>query len=146
MNRYRSDGGEPELRDYGPAPFVVNIDRASNMNPNYRNALWSGDHLQLTLMTIPVGGDIGQEMHSDTDQFIRVERGYGLVQMGPNKDDFTVEEKVNGSDAFIIPAGTWHNLTNIGHIPLRLYSIYAPPKHPRGTVHPTKEIAEWEEG
>lgn len=75
MNRDRQSSFDSGLRDYGPAPLIVNIDRATKMNPNYRTALWTGEHLQLTLMSIPVGGDIGLEMHPDVDQFIRIESG-----------------------------------------------------------------------
>lgn len=70
------------LKDYGDSPIVVNIDRFTKLNPNYRTALWTGSYLQVTLMSIPVGGDIGKEMHPDTDQFIRIEEGSALVVMG----------------------------------------------------------------
>jgi len=93
-------------------------------------------------MTIPVGGDIGLETHPDTDQFLRIEEGQGLVQMGPSREKVTLKQTVVPDSAVFVPAGTWHNITNIGNVPLKLYSIYAPPHHPHGTVHPTKEIAE----
>lgn len=133
------------LYDHGDEPFVFNIDRYTKMNPNYRTALWTGDHLQLTLMSIPVGGDIGLESHPNLDQFIRVEAGVGMVKMGKSKDRLNLVQRVNGDYAIIIPAGYWHNLINVGNVPLKLYSIYAPPQHPFGTVHATKEIAEREE-
>lgn len=132
----------PQIKDCGPEPMIANIDRLTKMNSNYRTALWTGDHLQVTLMCIPVGGDIGLEMHEDTDQFIRIEDGYALVKMGKCKDDLNCQRRVNGNFAFVIPACTWHNIVNIGRTPLKLYSIYAPPKHPFGTVHRTKEEAE----
>ena len=131
-----------ELRDYGPEPLVVNIERFSNINPNFRTALWTGKHLQVTLMSIKVGGDIGLEAHPHLDQFIRVVSGYGLVKMGKSKENLDLQKRVDGNFAVIIPAGTWHNLINIGNRPLKLYSIYAPPEHPFGTIHQTKEIAE----
>ncbi|WP_226035228.1 cupin domain-containing protein [Aquibacillus saliphilus] len=130
-----------ELRDYGADPFVVNIEKAAKQNKNYRTALWTGDHLQVTLMSIKVGGDIGLETHPNLDQFIRIDQGQGLVQMGDSKDNLTFKEKVYDNYAIIIPAGKWHNLTNTGNEPIKLYSIYAPPQHPFGTVHETKEIA-----
>lgn len=142
MNRYQSEG---QLQDYGPEPLIVNIKRFAELNPNYRTALWTGQHLQVTLMSIRVGGDIGLEMHPNLDQFIRVESGCGLVKMSSPKDGLNIERKVDGNYAIIIPAGTWHNLINIGNRPLKLYSIYAPPQHPFGTVHETKEIAEEDE-
>ena len=143
MDRCRSDG---DICDYGPEPLIVNIDRFSKSNSNYRTALWTGQHLQVTLMSIRVGGDIGLEMHPDLDQFIRVESGYGLVKMGNSKDKLNYQKQVDGNYAIIIPAGTWHNLINIGNRPLKLYSIYVPPQHPFGTIHETKEIAEEAEG
>ncbi|WP_020156574.1 cupin domain-containing protein [Caldibacillus debilis] len=130
-----------ELRDYGGKPFVVNIERAAEQNQNYRTALWTGKHLQVTLMSIEVGGDIGLEVHPNVDQFIRIEQGQGLVQMGKRKDRLDLERSVSEDDAIMIPAGTWHNVTNTGHVPLKLYSIYAPPEHPFGTVHRTKAEA-----
>ncbi|HPW40751.1 MAG TPA: cupin domain-containing protein [Bacillota bacterium] len=131
-----------ELQDYGPEPFVVNIEEASKQNNNFRTALWTGRHLQLTLMSIRVGGDIGLEMHPDLDQFIRIEEGQGIVKMGDRKDRLNFQRKVYDDFAFIIPAGTWHNLINTGNKPIKLYSIYAPPQHPKGTVHKTKADAE----
>ncbi|KYD22164.1 hypothetical protein B4109_0179 [Geobacillus stearothermophilus] len=129
------------MRDYGGKPFVVNIERAAEQNQNFRTALWTGKHLQVTLMSIEVGGDIGLEVHPNVDQFIRIEQGQGLVQMGERKDRLDFERIVSEDDAIMIPAGTWHNVTNIGHVPLKLYSIYAPPEHPFGTVHRTKAEA-----
>jgi mannose-6-phosphate isomerase-like protein (cupin superfamily) len=131
-----------ELQDYGPEPFVVNIEEITKQNNNYRTTLWTGSYLQLTLMSIKVGEDIGLEIHPNLDQFIRIEEGQGLVMMGDRKDRLNFQEKVYDDFAFIIPAGTWHNLINTGRTPLKLYSIYAPPQHPKGTVHETKAIAE----
>lgn len=131
--------GMDRLIDYGPKPFVVNIHKAAELNDNFRTALWTGDHLQLTLMSIEPGGDIGQEIHQNLDQFIRIEEGQGLVQMGRQRDRMDFRERVHDDFAFVIPAGTWHNLINTGSRPLKLYSIYAPPQHPWGTVHETKE-------
>jgi len=131
-----------KLKDYGPEPFVVNIEEVTKQNNTYRTALWTGSHLQLTLMNINVGEDIGLEVHPNLDQFIRIEEGQGLVKMGNRKDRLDFQEKVYDDFAIIIPAGKWHNLINTGKKPLKLYSIYAPPQHPKGTVHDTKAIAE----
>lgn len=130
------------IKDYGPSPFVVDIEKVTEANDTFRTALWTGEHLQLTLMSIPPKESIGLEMHDYLDQFIRVEEGKGLVMMGYQPDQLTLQQPVSGSDAFIIPAGTWHNLVNTGTTPLKLYSIYAPPQHPFGTVHQTKADAE----
>ena len=124
--------------EFGPRPFVVDIDRATKENTAFRRALWTGKYLQLTLMSIPVGGEVGLEIHPDTDQFFRCEAGEGIVLMGYRKDCLQFRRSFNENDAIIIPAGTWHNLVNTGNCPLKLYSIYAPPHHPHGTVHLTK--------
>lgn len=127
--------------DRGPEPFVINIDKATKQNDTFRTALWTGRYLQLTLMSIDVGEAIGLEMHPDIDQFIRIEQGHGLVKMGDSKNDLNFQRSFSDGYAVIIPAGKWHNLINTGNIPLKLYSIYAPPKHPKGTVHKTKADA-----
>ena len=129
------------LKDYGPQPYVVDIDKATKQNDNYRTALWTGNHLQLTLMSIKVGGDIGVEVHPVIDQFIRIEDGQGIAQMGPSRNNLNFQRNVYDGFAIFVPAGTWHNVVNTGNKPLKLYSIYAPPQHPHGTVHATKEIA-----
>ncbi|NMO95527.1 cupin domain-containing protein [Paenibacillus lemnae] len=129
------------IKDYGPNPFVVNIDEVTKLNHTYRTALWTGTYLQLTLMSLGAGEDIGLEMHPDVDQFIRIEQGQGIVQMGKSKENLDYVKNVADDYAIIIPAGTWHNLTNTGDVPLKLYSIYGPPNHPFGTVHVTKADA-----
>lgn len=127
--------------DYGSQPFVVNIEQTTKENTMFRRALWTGTHLQLTLMSIGVGEDIGLEIHPHLDQFLRLEGGIGLVQMGSNRTNLDFQREVTAGDAIFVPAGKWHNLTNTGNVPIKLYSIYAPPQHPFGTVHETKEIA-----
>lgn len=117
---------------------MVNIRQAALQNRTFRTALWTGKYLQLTLMNIGVGEEIGLEVHRDHDQFIRIEQGQGLVQMGDRRDRLSFQMPVYDNYAIFIPAGTWHNLINTGNRPLKLYSIYAPPEHPFGTVHPTK--------
>ena len=133
---------QPTNRDYGSQPFVVNINQATKQNNAFRTALWTGEHFQVTLMSIPVGEDIGLEVHPTTDQFIRLEEGQGLVRMGNSKDQVDFEQMVYDDDAVMVPAGKWHNIINTGTKPLKVYVIYAPPEHPFGTVHPTKASAE----
>ena len=130
--------------DHGPKPYAANIMHAARQNHNFRTAFWSGCHLQMTLMCIPVCGDIGVEMHSDTDQFIRVEEGQAIVRMGTCKDKLDFHYRLGVGDAVFVPSGTWHNVSNTGNCPLKLSSLYAPPKHPRGTIHHTKADAEEE--
>lgn len=128
-------------KDYGKEPFVVNIEEATLANANYRTALWTGELLQVTLMSIPVGGDIGAEVHDENDQFLRVEQGRGRVIMGTDEDNITLDKEVGPEDAILIPNGTYHNLINIGDEDLKLYSIYGPAHHAHGTVHETQAIA-----
>ncbi|WP_175991644.1 cupin domain-containing protein [Bacillus sp. Marseille-Q1617] len=127
--------------DYGPEPFTIDIEEATVSNNTFRTALWTGEHLQVTLMSIGVGEDIGLENHPELDQFLRIEQGQGVVQMGNDPNNLTFQRNVEDDYAIVIPAGTWHNLTNTGNEPLKLYSIYAPPQHPKGTVHKTKADA-----
>lgn len=134
------------LRDYGKRPFVVNIDEATKQNRTFRTALWTGQHLQVTLMSINVGEDIGLERHPNVDQFLRVEEGQGIVQMGDRRERLDYRARISDDSAIMVPAGKWHNIKNTGNRPLKLYSIYAPPEHPFGTVHRTKADAMAAEG
>ena len=128
--------------DHGPQPYVVNIEELTISNDTFRTAAWTGANMQMTLMAIQPGEDIGLEVHTDHDQFLRVEQGLGLVQMGASEGTLDFEANVEGDDAIFVPAGTWHNVTNTGDAPLKLYSIYAPAEHPYGTVHATKAEAD----
>ena len=142
--RKRNCGEHPEIRDYGCEPFIFNINHATNRNENFRTALWTGEHLQLTLMSIPPCGDIGVEMHADVDQFVRLECGKAKVYMGSCRSNLCEMGCADGNYAILIPAGTWHNIVNVGNCPVKLSSLYAPPQHPFGTVHKTKADAERE--
>lgn len=144
--RYPGERGFIEIKDYGPNPFVINIEEVTEQNDTYRTALWTGDHMQLVLISLNPGEDIGLEIHPDVDQFVRIEEGRGIVQMGDSEDNLNFEEIVGDDFIFVIPAGKWHNLTNTGNRPLKLYTIYAPAQHPHGTVHETKAEAEAEHG
>jgi mannose-6-phosphate isomerase-like protein (cupin superfamily) len=140
-SRLPNSYGYARVTDHGPEPFVININEASKQNKTYRTALWTGKHLQVTLMSIKPGEDIGLEIHPHVDQFLRIEQGEGIVQMGKRKNNLNFVRRVSDDFAIMVPAGTWHNVTNTGKNPLKLYSIYAPPQHPRGTVHVTKADA-----
>ena len=122
--------------------WIDNIEEVTLNNETFRTVVYTGDHCQLTVMTIQLGDDIGNEMHPDVDQFIRIEQGSARVTFG--SDENTVDETHEVSDdwAFIIPAGTWHNVVNTGTESLKLYSIYSPANHPVGTVHATKAEAD----
>lgn len=131
--------------DFGPQPFVIDIAAAAKRNDNFRLTYWTGKHLQMTVMSLKPGEDIGLEMHPNVDQFLRVEEGAGICQMGKTRCNLSFAQPIFDDTAVFVPAGTWHNITNTGDVPMKLYSIYAPPNHPPGTIHATKEIAEMEE-
>ena len=129
-------------QEHGPCSFAGAVACAAKDNTNFRTAYWTGGHLQLTLMCIPVGNDIGSEVHPDTDQYIRVEEGCALVRLGKCRDKMDNEQRLGVGDAVFVAAGTWHNVINNGSCPLKLSSVYAPPHHPAGTVERTKADAE----
>lgn len=112
--------------------FVDNIEKLTVENENYRKVLYTGKHLQLVLMTLQPGEEIGQEVHETHDQFLRIEEGEGTLYLdGAShqvKDDF----------AIIVPAGAQHNVVNTGTEPLKLYTLYGPPEHRDGVLQPTK--------
>ena len=128
-------------QDKAGKPYVVNIEELTTENTNYRTAEWTGGFLQMTTMAIPVGGEVGLEIHKDTDQFLRIEAGKAKVVMGTEKNNLDFAQEAEDDFAIFVPSGYWHNILNIGNEPLKLYSIYAPPHHPVGTVHETYEIA-----
>jgi mannose-6-phosphate isomerase-like protein (cupin superfamily) len=130
------------IKDIGPLPQSFNIEDATKDNRNYRTVAWSGRYLQVTLMSIPVGGDIGLEAHPETDQFLRLDAGSGKVQMGSTKNQLTFEKDVSNGWCILVPAGTWHNITNIGTTPMQVYTIYAPAHHTPGKVQATAASAE----
>ena len=137
--------GDRNLNDEGPNPFVTNIEADTLANDNYRTTRWTGSNIQLTLMSIEPGRDIGLEVHEHGDQFLRVEAGRARVQMGPSEDDLNFDREVGDDWAIFVPAGAWHNITNIGDDPLKVYAIYGPPEHPHGTDHATKAEADADE-
>lgn len=122
--------------------WVGDIEAATQSNETFRTVLFTGTQAQLTVMRLAPGEEIGREVHPDTDQFIRVETGRARVDLG--FDEHSVDETHElGSDwAIVIPAGVWHNVVNAGDADLKLYSLYAPPEHPDGTVHVTKAEAD----
>ena len=125
--------------------YIADIEKATLENPHFRQVLFTGTQVQLTVMTIPPGGEVGLEMHAGLDQFIRIEAGKAKVTMGRSKDQLDEVHDVEDDWAAIIPGGTWHNVENAGDEPLRLYSLYSPPEHPDGTVHETKADSDADE-
>ena len=134
------------IKDIGPLPQSFDIESATRENTDYRSVAWSGRYLQVTLMSIPVGGEIGLEAHPETDQFLRLDAGRGRVQMGPAKDNLTFEKEVSNGWCVLVPAGTWHNITNIGATPMQVYAIYAPAHHTPDKVQATESVAEADKG
>lgn len=116
--------------------FADNIEKLTEENDNFREVLYTGKNIQLVLMALKPGEEIGEEVHDDRDQFFRFEAGSGEVWI----DD--VANQVKADDGVIVPAGAKHNVINTGSEPLRLYTIYGPPEHVEGTVHKTKAEAD----
>jgi mannose-6-phosphate isomerase-like protein (cupin superfamily) len=122
--------------------WSANIEEATNDNTTFRTVLFTGKTLQLTVMSLKPGEEIGLEVHEDRDQFIRVEKGRARVVMGPAKDRLDETRELSDDWAVIVPSGTWHNVINDGDGGLELYSLYAPPEHPAGAVHATRAEAD----
>ena len=116
--------------------FVDEIEELTDENTNFRQVLYTAKKMQLVVMTLKPGGEIGEEVHKDADQFFRVETGKGEISI-----DGTVS-KIKTGTAMIVPAGARHNIKNTGDKPLKLYTVYAPPHHADGTVHATKAAAD----
>jgi mannose-6-phosphate isomerase-like protein (cupin superfamily) len=112
------------------------IATVAEANPDFRRVLWTGEHVQLVIMTIPPGGEIGEEVHEDTDQILTFVSGVGEAKVGGRT------RKVTQGDLVAVPAGTKHNFINTGPNPLVLYTVYGPPEHAEGAVHETKEEAD----
>ena len=112
------------------------IEQATKANTDFRRVLYTGKHLQLVLMSLKTGEEIGAEVHPDNDQFFRVDSGSGVVTID-GKDS-----KISDGFAVVVPAGARHNIKNDGTEPLKLYTLYGPPDHKDKTVHRTKADAE----
>jgi len=125
------------IQDIGPQPQSFDLETSTRENTRYRSVVWSGRYLQVTLMSIPICCDIGLEMHPETDQFLRLDAGRGRAQIGTTKDRLTFDKEVSDGWCILIPAGSWHNVTNIGEEPMQLYAIYAPAHHKPGKIHNT---------
>jgi mannose-6-phosphate isomerase-like protein (cupin superfamily) len=116
--------------------FVDDIEKLTEDNDDFRRVLYTGKNLQLVLMAIQPGEEIGEEVHEDRDQFFRIETGEGEVWIDG------VANKVKADDGIVVPAGAKHNVVNSGSGPLKLYTLYGPPEHIEGTVHRTKKDAD----
>jgi mannose-6-phosphate isomerase-like protein (cupin superfamily) len=116
--------------------FVDDIEGRTDENSNFRRVLYTGTQMQLVLMALRPGEEIGEEVHEDRDQFFRVEKGMGEVWIDGTRTG------IKSDTAIVVPAGARHNIKNTGEKPLKLYTVYAPPEHQDGTVHVTKADAE----
>lgn len=116
--------------------FVDNIEKLTEDNDDFRRVLYTSKNLQLVLMALQPGEEIGEEVHDDGDQFFRIEAGEGEVWIDG------VSSKVKPDDGIVVPGGAKHNVVNSGSSPLKLYTLYGPPEHIEGTVHKTKADAD----
>jgi mannose-6-phosphate isomerase-like protein (cupin superfamily) len=119
--------------------FVRDIEELTEANKDFRRVLYTGEHLQLVLMALKPGEEIGEEVHADTDQFFRVEKGKGEIVIDGKRTP------IKSDDAMLVPAGARHNVINTGEKPLLLYTLYGPPEHKDGIVRATKAEAETSE-
>jgi mannose-6-phosphate isomerase-like protein (cupin superfamily) len=136
MSGHQTREGKTMLGWIGP------IEQQTLENDSFRTVVFTGGHTQLTLMSLAPGEDIGLEAHPHVDQFLRLEQGRARVEFGRSRDRADETYEVGEDWAFIVPAGVWHNVVNIGDREVKLYSVYSPPEHPDGTVHRTKRDAE----
>jgi mannose-6-phosphate isomerase-like protein (cupin superfamily) len=134
--------GLPRSRGGSVIGWVGDIEHSTLENETFRTVLFTGAHAQLTVMRLGPGEDIGLERHGDRDQFLRIEQGTARVELGSSEDQVDEAHDVAEDWAVVVPAGTWHNVINTGDGELKLYSLYAPPEHPDGTVHRTKADAD----
>ncbi|MEX0650886.1 MAG: cupin domain-containing protein [Actinomycetota bacterium] len=122
--------------------WLDDINKLTLGNTNFRAVTYTGEHTQLTLMRLGPGEEIGWERHGHLDQFLRLEQGRARVEFGRTEDAVDETHEVEDDWAFIVPAGVWHNVVNIGDDDVKLYSIYSPPEHADGTVQRTKADAD----
>ncbi len=147
QERPESDKKEKEYvnennNDMGKKPWVLDIEKATIENDNYREAVWTGEYMQMVFMSLKPGEIIDLEVHHNHDQFFRLEQGEARIIMGKTEDELTFEEVVYDDWAIFVPAGYWHKVENVGDTDLKVYTIYGPPEHPAGIIHKTLEDTE----
>ncbi len=121
------------------------IEKLTLANENFRDVVVTGKNSQVVVMSLAVGEEIGWEVHPENDQFFRLEQGEVRVDLGAGEDAIDETHSAKDAWAFVVTAGTFHNVTNVGKEPVKLYTIYSPPHHPAGTVHATKAEADADE-
>jgi mannose-6-phosphate isomerase-like protein (cupin superfamily) len=139
MEKIKSQARTKNTKSSSVKGFVADIEELTEENSDFRRVLYTGENLQLVLMAILPGEEIGEETHMTHDQFFRIEKGKGEVWINGHRS------KIKSDVAIVIPAGARHNIVNTGDKILRLYTIYAPPQHRDGVVRATKAVADLEE-
>ncbi len=119
--------------------MIKNIEKLAEDNTYFRHVLETGEHTQVVVMSIPVGGEIGEETHSDNDQVLLCVKGVGKVILEG------IEGIFEEDDLVLVKSGTKHNFINTGDKDMKVITTYAPPHHPEGTIHKTKRDADQEE-
>ena len=115
---------------------LKSIDQQAKDNPYFRHVLATGEHAQIVVMSIPPGGEIGEEVHPDTDQVLYLVAGSGRVVLDGEAADF------QEGDLVLVPAGARHNFDSAGPEGMKIVTAYSPPHHPDGTIHETKAEAD----
>jgi mannose-6-phosphate isomerase-like protein (cupin superfamily) len=129
-------------KDMGKEPWVLNVEEATKSNEHYQVANWTGEYLQLVFMSLKPGEIIELEVHKTHDQFIRIEEGEAIVKMGKTKENLDFNERVSDDWAILVPANYWHTIENTGDEDLKIYTIYGPAEHEKGSMNKTFEDAQ----
>ncbi|SCH70081.1 MULTISPECIES: cupin domain-containing protein [unclassified Romboutsia] len=127
-----------KLSDYGPEPLVVNLENAAEKNNRFRTVIWTGNNLQIVLMSIPVSYSVDPYLTKTSDQFIHTSSGTGLIKIGTSQNELDYQTYINKNSSVIIPSCKWVTILNLGNVPLKLYITYAPPEFANNTMHETK--------
>lgn len=127
-----------DFSDRGKLPIVENLSAMAIANTNFRTTIWSGVNLQVTLMTIPAGEEMGLETHAGTDQFYQVVQGEATAQVGKMEDSLA-DHILKAGDSILIPASMWHNVINDSDEDVKMFTFYGGIEHKPGTVHETKK-------
>lgn len=127
-----------DFTDKGNLPKVTSLEAMALENNNFRTTIWSGINLQVTLMTIPAGQEMGLETHPGVDQLYQIVQGKGIMQTGRMEDNLD-EQEVEAGSSILVPASIWHNLVNDGDEDIKMFTVYGAIEHKPGTVHSTKQ-------
>ena len=123
--------------DASVQPFHGDLEKLTLANNDFRRVIFTGRHEQIVLMSLKPGENTGNEVHPSTDQFFRIEQGTAEFTLGNGREVFELHD----GGAAVVPAGTWHDVKNVGTLKIKLYTLYSPPNHPAGTVERTKREA-----